>query len=76
MNPHVARVVPDMLGLDLEGEVVRAPLPVFFSVPSLVASAPDIAAYEADPEVVRAVAYGAEGGVSAAERRVCGCRSR
>lgn len=52
MNPHIACVVPDVLGLDLEGEVMCGFLPVVFCVPAFVAPTTYVAADEADPEIV------------------------
>lgn len=72
MHPHVASVVPHVLGLDLEREVVRGFFPVLFRVPALVAPAADVAADQADPQVVGAVADAAEGGFTAAKGWVGG----
>jgi hypothetical protein len=60
MDPHIPRIIPNMLRFYLEGEIVRRVFPVFFCVSAFVASASYAAADQADPEVVRAVAYTAE----------------
>lgn len=70
VHPHVAGVVPDVLRLDLEGEVVGGFFPVLFGVPAFVAAAAYVAADETDPEIIRAVADAAQGGFTAAEGRV------
>lgn len=70
MNPHIARVVPDMLSLDFEGEIMCGFFPVVFSVSAFVPTAAYAAADEADPEIVCRVADTAEGGFTAAERGV------
>lgn len=60
MNPHIACVVPDVLGFDLEGEVVRGFFPVVFGVTAFVAATTYTAANETDPEIICGVADAAE----------------
>jgi hypothetical protein len=56
VHPYVPRIIPDMLRFDLERKVVRGFFPVLFCVPAFVAPAADVAADQADPQVVGAVA--------------------
>jgi len=52
VNPHIACIVPNVLCLDLEGEVVCGFFPVVFGVAAFVAAAAYTAADETDPEIV------------------------
>ena len=72
MNPDVACIIPDVLRLDLERKIVGGFFPVLFCVSAFVAPAAYVAAYQADPKVVGAVADAAERGCAAAEGWVGG----
>jgi len=60
MDPHITRVIPYMLRLDLQREVVSGVFPVFFCVSAFVPPTTYVAANEADPEIIGAVADTAE----------------
>ncbi len=72
MDPHIPRVVPHMLRLDLEREVMCRFLPMLFGVAAFVPSAAGVAADEADPEILGAITYPTEGSVSSSKWRVGG----
>ena len=72
MDPGICCVVPNMLRLDLQGEVVSGFLPVLLRVTASVAPAAYFPAHEADPEIFCGVADTTQTGIAGAEGWVVG----
>ena len=68
MHPHVTRIVPDVLGLELQTEAVRSFLPMLLGMASFITTTTNIAADQTYPEIFRRITYATKVGHARAER--------